>query len=321
MVNKLLRLFLGNRTVLEVALDVNVKECRDAADGHCGAVLRLDCGKVAEVQPLEGFLGVLCRLGDVKAVHCRHLLHLSQSLNLLGDFFAQADNLVGHSAVADVGKILLLLLDEEVDTIQRDTAVVAHDAAAAIGVRKTGQDVAGARLADFRGIDLENRIGVCLMVLGENLVQLSVGLVAVHLAALLRHADSAEGHESALERLVGLEADDFLKVLSVLADVAGFMSGDTGHDVGVKVKDTAPLLAVKTGRLLVVLLFLEALQLGEQLVRRISRPCKEAGISLIGRIVQLNEFTDVYFVLPKAACLKAVPFFSYAHLKPLIVKV
>ena len=140
-VNELLSLLLGEDAVLDVALDVDVQEGRDAADGHGGTVLRLDGGKIAEVEPLEGFCGVLCGLGDVKAVGSGHFLDLSESLDLLGDFLAQADHVIGHRSVTDVVEVLLLGSNQEVDSIEGNTAVVADDASAAIGIRQTGQDV------------------------------------------------------------------------------------------------------------------------------------------------------------------------------------
>ena len=57
-VHDLLRLGLGQDAGLEVALKVDVEEGRGAAEAHRRAVLLLDAGEVAEVQPLHGFPGV-----------------------------------------------------------------------------------------------------------------------------------------------------------------------------------------------------------------------------------------------------------------------
>ncbi len=53
-VDKLLSLALGQHTLVQVALEVDVEEGRDTAHGHGGTVLRLHCAEVAEVEPLAG---------------------------------------------------------------------------------------------------------------------------------------------------------------------------------------------------------------------------------------------------------------------------
>ena len=63
-VDELLCLTFGQDALVQIALDINVKEGGDAAHAHGGAVLGLDGGQIAEVQPLAGLLGVLCGLGD-----------------------------------------------------------------------------------------------------------------------------------------------------------------------------------------------------------------------------------------------------------------
>ncbi len=53
-VDDLLRLALGDDAREEVPLEVDVEEGRRAAERHRGAVLLLDGGEVAEVEPLHG---------------------------------------------------------------------------------------------------------------------------------------------------------------------------------------------------------------------------------------------------------------------------
>jgi len=81
-VDQLLGLALGQGAVRQIALDVDIQEGGDAAHAHGSAVLGLDGGQVAEVQPLAGFLGVLGGLGDVAAVGLGHLLHALQGADL-----------------------------------------------------------------------------------------------------------------------------------------------------------------------------------------------------------------------------------------------
>ena len=94
-VDKLLSLFLCQGALLEVALNIDIQEGRDSADAHSCAVLCLDRGEVAEVEPLNGFLSVFGRRGDIEAVDLSHLLHALESADLLGDLLSEADMLLG----------------------------------------------------------------------------------------------------------------------------------------------------------------------------------------------------------------------------------
>ena len=54
-VDDFLRLLLGERAGGQIPFEVDVEERRGAPERHRGAVLFLDAGEVAEVQPLHGF--------------------------------------------------------------------------------------------------------------------------------------------------------------------------------------------------------------------------------------------------------------------------
>ena len=307
MVDQLLRLALGQGAVVEVALDINVKESGHAANGHGSAVLGLDGGQIAEVEPLDSLLGVGGRLGDVEAVGGSHLLHALEGRDLHGDLLALADDLLGHGAVTAVGKVILLGLDEVVDAVQCHTAVVADNAAAAVGVGQTGDDMAVAGLLHLGGVGIKHSLIVGAAVFGENLVQLLAGLVAVGRAGLLRHLDAAVGHEGTLERLVGLQADNLFKVLQLGVDVAGAVGGQAGNDLGLHIQNAA----------LGALGLLQLLQSAPQLVGSVSRTGEEALIAVIGGVVLLDEVTRIDFLFPDAA-FKAFPLFEICHYAPLL---
>ena len=302
MVDQLLGFGLGDQAVLQVALDVDVQERGDAAHGHGGAVLRLDGGQVAEVQPLEGLLGVGGGLGDVKAVLGGHHLHVLQGVDLLGDLLPLPDDLVHHDAGAAVGEVLLLFGDQHVDAVEGHAAVVAHNAAAAIGIRQAGDNVALAGGAHFRRVGLEHRIGVGEVIFGEDALQLRVGLVAGLLAAVDGHADAAEGHKGALEGLVRLQADDLLQVLQLLGNIAGAVGGQGRYDMGVHIQHAA----------LGTLLLLKLLKGAPELVRRLGGPGQEGFIPGVGGIVMLDEITDIDFFLPEEA-IEAIPLLKIVH--------
>ena len=220
MVDQLLRLFLGEEAACEITLNVDVEEGRDASDAHRCAVLRLDRREVAEIEPLHCLTCILRRLRDVEAVARRHLLHALQRTNLLRDLLALTDHIVAHDAVTIVQEILLLERDEVIDAVERDAAVVAHDAPAPIGVGQSRDDVAAACRADLVRIRVKNCLIVRLMVLCKDLVKLRADLVAVVLKSLLRHADAAVRHKCLLQRFVCLEADHLFKVFMCGIDIA-----------------------------------------------------------------------------------------------------
>ena len=301
-VNQLLRLGLGDDAVFEVTLDINVEEGGDTADRHCSAVLGLDGGQIAEVQPLERFVRVAGGLGDVVAVGRGHDLHVLQGVHLQGDFLTLTDNVVGHRAVAAVGEIMLLFSNQHVDAVQRNTAIVAHDTAAAIGVRQTGDDVGLAGRTHFRRVCHEDRVGVRQVIFGEDLVQFGSGGVAVLGAGLFRHADAAERHESALQRLVRLKTHDLLQILQVFVDVAGLMGSQGRNNLGVHIQDAA----------LGAFFLLQLLQSAPQLVGRFGRADQEGFVTVVRLIVLLDKVANVDFFLPDGT-LEAIPLLKIVH--------
>ena len=121
-------------------------------------------------------------------------------------------------------------------------------------------------------------------------------------AGILSHADAAEGHEGALEGLVGLQTNDLLQILQILVDVAGAMRGQGRNDLGVHVQDAA----------LSALLLLQLLQSAPQLVGSLSGASQERFVAIVGLIVVLNEIADVDFFLPDGT-LKAIPLLKVHH--------
>ena len=198
MVDQLLCLSLGKGTVLKVTLNVNIKEGRDTANAHCSTVLGFNCGQISEVQPLNSLFCGLSRLGNIVAVRLSHNLHILQSLDLHGQLFSLADDVIGHGAIATVSEIILLLLDQEIDTVQSNTTVVAYDTSTAVGIRKTGNDLVVTSLLHLRSVSIKYALIVGAAVLGEDLVKLRIRLITVVLASLLSHLDTAIRHESSL---------------------------------------------------------------------------------------------------------------------------
>ena len=92
---------------------------------------------------------VLGRLADVIAIDRGHFLHALERLDLLRELFALTDDVIAHRTAAAVCLIFFFLFDQVIDAVQRHAAIVADDAAAAIGIRQSGHDLVAARQTHF----------------------------------------------------------------------------------------------------------------------------------------------------------------------------
>ena len=291
-VHELLDLLLRERPAREVPLGIGVEEGARAAEAHGGAVLLLDGGEVAEVGPLDGLGDVRGGARDVAAVDAAELGELAEGADLLGELLAVADVLLGHDR-RGAGLLVLLLGDEVVGAVERHATVVADDAAAAVGIGESRDDVRVTAGAHLGGVDVEDARVVGLAVLGVELDDLRVDLVAVVRAGLHRHADAAVDVERALEGLVGLESDD---PLEGLVDVSRGMACDRGDDLRVHVEDAAVL----------ALLLEEAHDLAPEGVGGTGRLREEGLVAVVGGVVSLDKVADVDLALPVSAD-EAVP--------------
>ena len=293
-VDELLGVGLGDLAGLEVALDEAVEEGGVAAERHGGAVLGLDGGQVAHVGPLHGFLGGLGRTGQIQAVLVAEGDELLEGLDLLVVLLAEADPVLDLRlgevvAVRDGVLIALLEGDQLVDAVQGNTTVVADDAATAVGIRQTGEDLVVAGDLDGLGVDAEDAVVVGLAVLGEDLLDLRIGLLAGFLDGLLDHAPAAVRHHGALAGHVGLQADDHVVDFRRF-DVAGREGVDACRGVGVNVVDA--LLALH-GQVVVV-------EVLPQMLGLLGGRRQEALVALVRGVVLLDEVSNVDILLPVA---------------------
>ena len=300
LVDELLSLNFGENAPCDIPFDIYVEEGGISADGHRRAVLILYRAEIAEVKCLNGLLCGGRRLRDILAVYLRHLLEVAERLNLLGQFLPVPDPVGGHVAVDQV-LILLLLLDEIVNAVERYSAVISDYSAPSVCVGKTCENVRRARPAHFGRVCVIYAVVVRLAVLGEYGLDLGVELVAVHVERLLSHLYSAEGLQRALEGLVRLETD---YLFELLVDIACAMAREGGHDLGIRLEHAACL----------PLLCGEIQNLSPQLFSRLGRACEEGIVSLIGGIVALNEIAYVYFVVAPFAGVEPLPLLI-KHLK------
>ncbi len=207
--------------------------------------------------------------------------------------------------VIQVFLVLQLFLDQSVHPVKGHPAVVADDAATAVGVRQTGDHVALAGLAHFLGVDTEHPVVVGGAVT-EFVFHLVAEPVAVGGAGLAGHADAAEGVDPPLQGLVGLQPnDEFL----VLVDVTRGVAGQRGNGVHVNIQHAA----------LAALLGEKRLHLTHQVGGSFGGTRKEVGIPGVGFVVLLNEVPHVDGVLPYAGS-KIGPVFVFHGFHILLIR-
>ena len=223
LVDEFLCFFFGELAFFDVLFDEDVEEGADATDRHGCAVLVLHCAEVAEVNELHGLAGIACRAGHVESIVGAHLNETLQSCDLLGGFLALLDALFGHLLNVEAFEETLALFDEVVHAVEGDAAVVADDAAAAVGIGQTRDDVGVAGGANVLVVGREHAVVVRLAVFRVDFLRSGVKLVAVGFERAFHHADTAFGEDAALERRIGLQTHDYLVVL---VDVACAVSVD-----------------------------------------------------------------------------------------------
>ena len=171
-----------------------------------------------------------------------HRPEIVEGSYLLGDLLARPDHDVRRPSVVERMVVGLLGFDEPVHAIQRHPAVVSDDPAAPVGVGQAGHEAGLARGQDLRRVRVEDSLVVGLAVLGEDLLDLRVHVVAVGREGVLHHLPATVGHHRAPQRGIRLEPDDDLvRPVDVSRGVAGDGAGDTGVDV----KDSPGLLGRK----------------------------------------------------------------------------
>jgi hypothetical protein len=97
-------------------------------------------------------------------------LRALEGLDLHGNLLAQADDLIDHLVLTHVGEVVLLLLNETVDAIERHTTIVAYDAAAAVGVRKSSKNMIVTHEFHLWCVSVEHTVVMSLNVIVENVV-------------------------------------------------------------------------------------------------------------------------------------------------------
>ena len=284
MIDIFLCLFLSQSAVVQITLNVDIQESRGTSQAHCSAVLILYCTQICEISPLDCFLCVGSRYGNIITITSSHCLQSLQSLDLLCQFLTQTNLFFCHCTGSN-SLLIVLVFDQAVDTVQSNTAIVTDDTATAVSIRQTGDDCVMTSSTHFRCVNIEYALVVCLSVVCEDVADLRINFIAIGLASLFCHTDTAERLERTLQRLIGLQTNDGFQIL---VDIAGFVRVYRRNNLGVHIQNAA-----------VFPLLLEQIHyLAPQLCGSLGRTSQEALITFIRCVVLLNEVTDVDCLAP-----------------------
>src|SRR4029453_11607995 len=210
---------------------------------------------------------------------------LDQRPDLFGELLAQPDDVLARGPIVELALFAFLVVDQEIHTVESQPAVIADDPPAAVGIRQTGDDVRTARLSDLRRVGVEHAVVVRLAVLGEDLPETRVRGVAVRPEARFDDAPASERHDRALERRIGLEADDDLVFL---VDVTRTVREDAGRRLR------------HVEHALFALLREQRKQRLPEVPGTARRALQERAVSFVRSVVALNEVANVHAPLPHA---------------------
>ena len=286
-VDVFLSLFFSQSAVVQITLNVDVQECGGTAEAHCCTVLILDSTQICKVCPLDCFLCIGSRNRNIIAVLLCHVLQSLQSLDLVCQFFTQADLFFGHGAGSNC-LLVVLVFDQAIDTVQSHTAIVTDDTAATISIRQTGDDCIMTSSTHFRCVNIEYALVMCLSVVCEDIGDFRIYFIAVSLACFFSHTDTAERLQRTLQRLVSLQTYDSFQIL---VDITCFVRIYCRYQLGIHVQNAA-----------VFTFFLEQIHyFAPQLCCGFCRASQEAFVTLIRSVVLLDEVTNVDGLFPSTA--------------------
>ena len=227
-VDEFLRLRLGSkRAGSKVAFDEDVEEGVEAAEGDGGAVVGFDGGEVREVGPSRRLGRRRGGTGDVAVVPGRHAREVLERADLKGELLAELKaGLVRGVGSREREAFGAFSRRERVDAVERDAAVVAEVASAAVGVREAGDDVVLSRGAHLGGVQVEDAVvvGASRAAFAVRAEDIGGNLEVLLRARLGQEANPSEGFDAPDQRRLRLEPGDDVVELGV--DPRGGVGGD-----------------------------------------------------------------------------------------------
>ena len=189
----------------------------------------------------------------------------------------------------------LFLREQEIHAVQRHAAVIADDASASVGIRKTGDDTRVTGTLHLVSIDFKHAVVVRLAVF-KDMFDRRIHLSAVGFEFGVDETDPAERHDRALERGVGLQTDDLFEIL---IDITSIVGGDRGDRFFVNVINAVALAF--HFHLLKKLIPKSFCSFGGR--------CEKFFSAVIRRVVALDEVPYIDFRIPCALLeIHSVPF-------------
>ena len=192
--------------------------------------------------------------------------------------------------------ILLLLLNQIIQTVKRGSSVIADDSSASVGVRKTGNESKVSRLSHFRRVGLEHAV-----IVGSHIVEQELNVLGKFFTVLRNlfpdHFDSAKGADSSFQRFIRLQSHDDV---FVLVNVPGLKCVDPHDSAGVHLQRSAVLPLSDQ----------EILHLFIDLGRPFRGSRQEAAVAVVLGEIQIDEIIHKDLILPEAS-LEPFPFFSH----------
>ncbi len=283
----------------QVAFKVNIQKGRNASDAVCRAVLFLLAAQISKVEPLNRFVGIFRRAGDVAAVFRCHLDQCPHKFDLSGNVLQQTDGFVRHILFSQSAAVLLLLQEQKIHAVKRQPAIVSNQPATAVGIGKPRKNTGMPRLFHGVGVNAENA-GIVRCAVGKLLADVVADIVTVSLAGLFCVADTGKRIDCAFQRLFGLQTEN--NILS-LTDITGGIRQNGGNTVGIHIKHAA------------LFLFLP-----QHFLHTAVKPCGALGrtaekglIAFVRRVVSMNKITDINFCAPVALVKRSPGFHTVNH--------
>ncbi len=300
MVNKLLCLFLCKSSVLKVSLNIDIKECGDTSNTHCSSVLSFDRCKISKVQPLECFLCILSRLGNIKAIDLSHFFHLLQSTDLICNLLTKLEVITSHTLTVACCEVFLFTCDQIINSVKSNSSVITYDTSTSVSIRKSCKDLVVTCSLHLRCVDIEYTLVVCFeLIVVENIFDLVAYMVSVSLTCLLCHFNSAVWHESTFQRFVCLKTYNLLQVFEFLIDISRTVCCNSCYYLCLHIKNAA----------FSTLFFLKLLKLAPEFICCLCWCFQEGSISIIWCIVHTDEITNIDLLFPTIT-LKTIPLFK-----------
>ena len=200
----------------------------------------------------------------------------------------------------EIGKLQFTLTHQVADTVQRHAAIITDNAATTIAIRQARQYAGFTAAQHIRRVGVEYALVMGFTQFCKLIFKISVHLTTISIKRAFDHIDAAKRMQSALERLIRLQTDDFFQFLF---NITRIVCGNCRCNIGIEINRRVRRVFNTNTRH----------HLFPQCSGR--RRCfgEERFIPFIRRVVVLNKITDINFFFP-VRTFKAIPGFGIQHI-------